>query len=294
MTFQQVRRALISGGLLMSGAASSLALSAAPAQAGTLDQSQTSAPSSASFYGSFRSVQTFTAGRTGQLDQVDLSLEKDCDRNGVTVQIRTVSGDGTPTNTTLATAAIPDARIPSTPPQFVSVTFTSPASVAAGTKYAIVLSAPTATPCPVTAFPPYWWGFADGNPYPPGQRLSSSDGGMNWNFTSTDHSFKTYVADPPPPPPPPPPASDTDPPETRITKGAPKKTEKTRVKFKFRSDEPGSTFECKRDKRPWKGCSSPKKVKRLDDGKHKFKVRATDLAGNVDPTAAKDRFKVVD
>ena len=38
---------------------------------------------------------------------------------------------------------------------------------------------------------------------------------------------------------------------------------------------------------------SPKKVKHLDEGKHKFKVRAVDGAGNVDPTAAKDKFKVV-
>ena len=29
---------------------------------------------------------------------------------------------------------------------------------------------------------------------------------------------------------------------------------------------------CKVDKKPYKPCTSPKKVKRLDDGKHKFKV----------------------
>ncbi len=87
---------------------------------------------------------------------------------------------------------------------------------------------------------------------------------------------------------------DIDPPETEITKGAPNKTEKTKLRFKFTSDEPGSTFECKADKKPFRSCSSPKKVKRLDEGKHKFKVRATDAAGNVDPSAAKDKFKVVD
>lgn len=86
---------------------------------------------------------------------------------------------------------------------------------------------------------------------------------------------------------------DTDPPQTTIIKGAPNKTKKTTVKFKFRSDEAGSSFECKLDKKRWRGCSSPKKVKRLDAGKHTFKVRATDVAGNVDPRPAKDRFKVV-
>ena len=86
---------------------------------------------------------------------------------------------------------------------------------------------------------------------------------------------------------------DRTPPETTITKGAPNRTDKTKVKIKFESDEPGSTFECKLDKKKFKPCTSPRKVKNLDEGKHKFKARATDEAGNVDPTPAKDKFKVV-
>jgi hypothetical protein len=92
----------------------------------------------------------------------------------------------------------------------------------------------------------------------------------------------------------PPATPDTDAPETTITKGAPNKLDKHKFKFKFTSSEPNSTFECKLDKKPVKPCSSPKKVKRLDEGKHKFKVVATDAAGNVDPSPAKDKFKVVD
>jgi hypothetical protein len=61
----------------------------------------------------------------------------------------------------------------------------------------------------------------------------------------------------------------------------------------FAAPSPPSTFECKADKKPFKPCMSPKKVKRLDEGRHKFKVRATDAAGNVDPTPDKDRFRVV-
>ena len=86
---------------------------------------------------------------------------------------------------------------------------------------------------------------------------------------------------------------DCVPPETEITKGAPNKLDKDKVKFKFRSDERGSTFECKLDKKKFKACTSPQTVKHLDGGKHKFKVVATDAAGNVDPSAAKDKFKVV-
>jgi hypothetical protein len=87
---------------------------------------------------------------------------------------------------------------------------------------------------------------------------------------------------------------DSDPPQTKITKSPPNKTDETTVKYRFRSDEPGSTFKCKVDQRPYRPCRSPRKLSKLDDGKHGFRVRAKDPAGNVDPTPAKDRFKVVD
>ncbi len=83
-------------------------------------------------------------------------------------------------------------------------------------------------------------------------------------------------------------------PETTITKGAPNKTDRSRIKFKFSANEPDSTFECRVDQKPFKPCGSPKTVKHLEEGKHKFKVRAIDAVGNVDPSAAKDKFKVVD
>ena len=87
---------------------------------------------------------------------------------------------------------------------------------------------------------------------------------------------------------------DTDPPETEITKGPPNRTEKERARFKFRADEPGSTFRCKIDKKPFKPCASPRRYRRLDEAKHKFLVRATDPAGNTDPTPDKDKWKVLD
>ena len=46
------------------------------------------------------------------------------------------------------------------------------------------------------------------------------------------------------------------------------------------------------DKGKWKACGERRKLKHLDPGKHKFRARATDAAGNVDPQAAKKRFKV--
>ena len=99
-------------------------------------------------------------------------------------------------------------------------------------------------------------------------------------------------------PPPQPPQPDTDPPETEITKAPKNRTEKTKAKYKFSSDEPGSSFECAFDKQVKKNqfsdCDSPQKYKRLDDGKHKFQVRAIDPAGNLDPTPDGDKFRVLD
>ncbi|HEV2791281.1 MAG TPA: hypothetical protein VGV69_08305, partial [Solirubrobacterales bacterium] len=83
------------------------------------------------------------------------------------------------------------------------------------------------------------------------------------------------------------------PPQTKILKAPPKKTKKTTAKFKFSSSEPGSTFQCKLDKGKFKKCRSPKTYKKLKPGKHVFKVRAIDKAGNVDSTPAKLAFTVL-
>ena len=86
---------------------------------------------------------------------------------------------------------------------------------------------------------------------------------------------------------------DRVPPKTTITKHPSKKSEKTKAKFRFESNENGSSFECKLDKKPFKKCSSPQKYKRLKQGKHKFQVVATDDAGNAVKTPAKYKFKVL-
>ncbi len=96
---------------------------------------------------------------------------------------------------------------------------------------------------------------------------------------------------PPPPPPGEPPANpDTDAPETTLTKQPAKKTTKSKAKFAFEADEDDATFECKLDRKKWKPCSSPRKYK-VREGKHKFRVRATDAAGNTDPSPAKVKFR---
>lgn len=86
---------------------------------------------------------------------------------------------------------------------------------------------------------------------------------------------------------------DITPPQTKIVKGPKAKTHARKVRFKFTSNEAGSTFKCKLDRKPVKKCKSPKTYKKLKPGKHVFKVWATDAAGNKDKTPAKRKFKVL-
>ena len=81
-------------------------------------------------------------------------------------------------------------------------------------------------------------------------------------------------------------------PETRIHRGPESRTQKRRATFGFSSDEPGSSFECRIDRKPFAPCSSPRRLRRVAPGRHRFKVRATDAVGNADATAAQIRWRV--
>jgi hypothetical protein len=86
---------------------------------------------------------------------------------------------------------------------------------------------------------------------------------------------------------------DADPPNTRIKKGPRGKVDSDTVRFTFKSTEAGSSFECRVDRKKYTSCRSPKRLRNLEPGKHKFAVRATDAAGNTDETPAKRKFRVV-
>lgn len=88
------------------------------------------------------------------------------------------------------------------------------------------------------------------------------------------------------------PPRDTVAPQTTISSGPSGKTGAEKATFRFRSSEAGSTFQCKLDAKPWSSCRSPKAYRNLKDGRHIFKVRARDAAGNVDPTPAKRSWRV--
>ena len=87
------------------------------------------------------------------------------------------------------------------------------------------------------------------------------------------------------------PTADTTPPATslratRINQATGKAT------FKFASGEHGSTFACKLDNHKTKACTSPKSYTHVAPGKHVFRVRARDPAGNRDATPVVKRFRI--
>lgn len=84
---------------------------------------------------------------------------------------------------------------------------------------------------------------------------------------------------------------DTTPPNTRIVKGPARIGYGREAKFRFASTEAQSTFQCKLDKKRWRGCRNPYK-RTVKPGKHLFKVRAIDRFGNVDPTSARFGWRV--
>jgi hypothetical protein len=87
------------------------------------------------------------------------------------------------------------------------------------------------------------------------------------------------------------PSPDITPPDTSISRRVLKRMPPIWI-FGFSSTEPGSTFRCKLDKRPFRGCRSPRKYRNLKPGNHNFKVVAIDPSGNVDPSPATSQFRV--
>jgi hypothetical protein len=88
-------------------------------------------------------------------------------------------------------------------------------------------------------------------------------------------------------------------PDTLIAKGPKKKItthgKRATVSFKFSSDDPAATFECRLDKVKYRHCSSPQLYLVKASAKyrkHTFSVRATSAAGTVDPTPATRTFKL--
>jgi hypothetical protein len=82
-------------------------------------------------------------------------------------------------------------------------------------------------------------------------------------------------------------------PDTTILKQPRKRTRSTRARLTFSSTESGSGFRCKVDRKQYRDCSSPLRLKRLKEGRHKVLVAAVDAAENQDQTASVARWRVL-
>ena len=83
-------------------------------------------------------------------------------------------------------------------------------------------------------------------------------------------------------------------PDTMFTSMPEMMTESTTAEFVISSSEEGSTFECSLDSAPFAACTSPHMLTELELGSHTFRARATDMADNIDRTAASYTWTVTD
>ncbi len=176
------------------------------AAAGTLDQQQTQVNHDVNLvnFGGATNfhAQTFTAGLTGSLTEVDLIIAcqtgglTGCASNGaITVEIHSGSPAGAllGSSSLVPTASNPPVwnGIPPIPSVFVAFTFSSP-SVVAGNVYAVVITAAPNSPPGGTL---YTLGDSSGDPYAGGQEYYNNNE-AGWNaggIEGYDLAFKTFV-----------------------------------------------------------------------------------------------------
>ena len=166
----------------------SIGLSNAPA----VDQLNTAGTTTGTGFGTPNwTGQTFIAGVSGSLVKADFTLF--CSGCGatppdLTLSLRATSG-GLPTGADLATASVPGSTFGSGASVTYAATFAAPASVTAGTQYALVLR-----PVSAPAGSGYFWIRSSPSTYANGSRVLSADSGATWSADTTrDFNFHTFV-----------------------------------------------------------------------------------------------------
>ena len=162
---------------------------------GTLDQSQEAQTdlNGVALVGAQLAAQTFTAGRQGALDRVDLLLTRYANPGSLTIEIRT-TGAGVPTSQVIASGSVVGTGLDTDPYTFewVSVALNPAAAVSIGTRYAIVVRDAGGAVFPTDYFV---WAEDEFDPYANGMAVTSGDGGTTWfPATSVDFAFRTYVS----------------------------------------------------------------------------------------------------
>jgi hypothetical protein len=147
-------------------------------------------------------AQTFTAERSGAISSAQVKISKAFDPpyGDVKMDIVTVDSSGSPTDNVLASTTLSESTISLGPyGSLVTGIFSSPASVVAGQKYALVLTSMDGT---------YAWAFKDTfspcnapsmDVYPAGESMRNFHGaagqGDDWQVYGPDFIFAIYVSD---------------------------------------------------------------------------------------------------
>ncbi|MCY4085478.1 MAG: hypothetical protein OXG37_00970 [Actinomycetia bacterium] len=88
-------------------------------------------------------------------------------------------------------------------------------------------------------------------------------------------------------------SGDRTPPDTTVSGGPPGETEATEATFLLSASEDQVTFECSLDGAAFVACPREVPYTGLAVGQHTFRARATDGAGNTDPTPAAHTWTVL-
>jgi hypothetical protein len=83
------------------------------------------------------------------------------------------------------------------------------------------------------------------------------------NAVAPTETTCTTKIEPPPPPP-----------QAKLVKTPPKRSHDRTPTFRFSSNQPGATFKCRIDRKPFRPCHSPYTAKPLSPGRHRFSVFA--------------------
>lgn len=168
-----------------------LMLGPGAALAGSLDQQQVNADAGPlEISSNISRAQTFTAGLSGNLDEIDLHVGKlGSPSANLRVEIRAVLG-GIPAATVLASTELPPSAVPFD--FFVPIPLTPAVPLTPGTEYAIVAYSAT-SPAPANVY--QWYRGSGADPYPAGREFQSfASPPAAWMGNNADLAFKTYVA----------------------------------------------------------------------------------------------------
>lgn len=148
-----------------------------------------------------RKAQTFIPTVSVQLKKVRLQMHRLDSQTGgsITVEIQGVDGANKPNGTALASQSVADTAIPnSSANNALDVTFTTPASLTAGTQYAIVLIFPNANGTTRYSIAHTSSSTTGAGGYGDGQNWVSTDSGGSWvsDAGARDLAFGTFMLEP--------------------------------------------------------------------------------------------------